>query len=101
MKPPADRPWVVRAALLSALALVVLGAELPEIHAHSANTPGLYNEDCPLARLAVPSWGLPALAPPTVPQPEALPDPRPRLAFASPSATVLWAFSSRAPPATA
>jgi hypothetical protein len=100
MKPPADRPWL-RAALLGVLALVVLGADLPEIHEHGANTPGLYNQDCPLARLAVPNWGLPALAPPTVPQPEALPNPGPPLASASPSATARWAFAPRAPPATA
>jgi hypothetical protein len=101
MKPSADRPWVVRAALLGVLALVVLGAELPEIHDHDTGTPGLYSEDCLLARLAVPSWGLPALAPPTVPQPEALPDPGPPLASASPSAMARWASAPRAPPATA
>jgi hypothetical protein len=77
MNPLADRPWSVRAALLGFLALVVLSAELPELHNHDAGTPGLYSEDCLLARLALPSWGLPALAPPTLPQPDALPDPDP------------------------
>jgi hypothetical protein len=97
----AGRPWLVRAALLGLLALVVLGAELPEIHEHGVGTSGLYNEDCPLARLAVPSWGLPALTPPTLPQPDALPDPGPARAFGAPSAPVRGAFAPRAPPATA
>jgi hypothetical protein len=92
---------LARAALLAVLALVVLGAELPEIHEHGANTLGLYNEDCPLARLAVPSWGLPALAPPSLPQPDALPDPGPPLACASSSAAARWALAPRAPPTTA
>jgi hypothetical protein len=100
MKPPADRPWFVRATLLGVLALVVLGAELPEIHEHGGSTPGLYNEDCPLARLAVPSWGMPALAPPTLPQPEVLPDPGLPPTIAAPSAAARWAFAPRAPPAT-
>jgi hypothetical protein len=101
MSPRGGRPWLARAARLGLLALVVLGAELPEIHEHGVSTPGLYNEDCPLARLAVPSWGLPALTPPTLPQPDALPDPGPALAFASPSTAVPRAFAPRAPPATA
>jgi hypothetical protein len=100
MKSPADRPWWVRAALLGLLALVVVGVELPEIHDHTG-TPGLYSEDCPLARLALPSWGLPALASPTIPQPDALPDPGPPPTVASPSAAGRWAFAPRAPPATA
>jgi hypothetical protein len=100
MKSHADRPWWVRAALLGLLALVVVGVELPEIHDHTGN-PGLYSEDCPLARLALPSWGLPALASPTVPQPDALPDPGPLPPVASPSTAGRGAFAPRAPPATA
>jgi hypothetical protein len=100
MNPLADRPWSVRAALLGFLALVVLSAELPELHNHDAGTPGLYSEDCLLARLALPSWGLPALAPPTLPQPDALPDPDPPRTVASPSGAVRSAFAPRAPPAT-
>jgi hypothetical protein len=100
MNPLADRPWSVRAALLGLLAFVVLSAELPELHNHDAGTPGLYSEDCLLARLALPSWGLPALAPPTFPQPDALPDPDPPRTVASPSWAVRSAFAPRAPPAT-
>ena len=101
MKPPADRPWWVRAALPILVALVVLGVELPELHNHDAGTPGLYSEDCLLARLAVPSWGLPAVAPPALPEPEALPDSGPPPTVASPSAEARWASAPRAPPATA
>jgi hypothetical protein len=101
MKRSADRPWLVRAALLGVLAVVLLGAELPEIHEHAAGTPGLYNEDCPLARLALPSWGLPALAPPDLPEPDPLPDPGSPRAVASPSTAARWACAPRAPPATA
>ena len=105
MRPSADRPWWVRreaAALsLGLLALVVLGVEIPEVHDHAAGTPGLYSEDCPLARLALPCWGLPGLALPTVPQPDALPDPGPPPAVALADATDRWAFAPRAPPATA
>jgi hypothetical protein len=100
MSLPADRPWPVRAAFLGLLALVVLGAELPEIHEHSAGTPGLYSEDCPLARLALPSWGLPTIVPPTAPQPDVLPEPGPPPAVALPAAAARWALAPRAPPAT-
>jgi hypothetical protein len=100
MKFSGARPWLVR-ALLGALALVVLGTELPEIHAHGTSTPGLYSEDCLLARLALPSWGLPAIAPPTVPQPDALPNPGPSPTVVVPATTDRWASAPRAPPATA
>ena len=97
----ADRPGLVRVALLGLLALVVLGADLPEIHDHAAGAPGLYNEDCPLVRLALPTWGLPALAEPTLPRPDPLPDTGPPPALAWPSATVRWAYAPRAPPTNA
>ena len=101
MKHPADRPWLVRAALLALLALVVFSTEIPEIHNHDAGTPGLYSEDCPLARLAIPSWGLPALARPILFRPEAFPDPGPPRADTSPSEAARCPFAPRAPPATA
>jgi hypothetical protein len=97
MKSSGVRRWWVR-ALLGALALVVLGTELPEIHEHGTSTPGLYSEDCLLARLALPSWGLPAIAPPTVPQPDALPNPGPSPTVVAPSATDRWASSPRLSP---
>jgi hypothetical protein len=97
MKHPADRPSPVRAALLLLVALVLLGTDIPEIHDHHAGIPGLYNEECPLARLAVPSWVLPALAPPILLQPEALSDPGPPRTVASLSAAGGCPFAPRAP----
>lgn len=77
--------------------LVLLAADLPTVHEHHA--PGVYNEDCPLARLA-------AVAP-RVPQPHAVDAPRPLTAPDAPLLTTavrpatLRAPSSapRAPPA--
>jgi hypothetical protein len=89
-----------RVALLGFLVLAVLGAELPDVHAHQAETPGFYNEECPLARLAVPGWGLPALVPDTLPQPGPVSDPAPPLALVQPAGPARPAFAPRAPPAT-
>ena len=86
------------AALLALLALAVIGAEIPDVHAHDGETPGLYNEECPLARLAVPGWGLPALAPDTLPQPDPVSDPAAAPAPADRPAAPRTAFAARAPP---
>ena len=88
-----------RAALLGFLVLAVLGTDLPDVHVHSAETPGLYNEECPLARLAVPVWGLPALVPETVLEPDRVADPAPPPALALPARATRTAFAPRAPPA--
>ena len=69
--------------------LAVLGGEIPEIHAHDDGTPGLYNEECPLARLAVRGWGLAAPAPDTLSQPD------PIAVQASPSTPVRARSSGR------
>ena len=37
-------PWGIRVAALALLTVAVLAADLPEIHPHNADTPGLYNE---------------------------------------------------------
>ena len=47
---------------LALLLVAILGADLPGVHVHDAGSASLYNEECPLARLAVPAWSLPALA---------------------------------------
>lgn len=67
------------------LALVVLAVDLPVVD-HQHNTPGLYDEDCPLVRLAA---GVPR-----VPQPHAVDAPRP---LTAPDAPLLTAA---VPPAT-
>ena len=92
MRPP-------RVLLVGLLALAVLG-EVPEIHAHDDSTPGFYNEECPLARLAVRGWGL------TTPTLGTLAEPSPIAVQASPPTPAqparpdAPAFAPRAPPAT-
>jgi hypothetical protein len=100
MMPYLDRPMEFRAAFLGLLAFVVLSTGIPEIHQHhNAHTPGLYNDVCSLARLAVPAWGLPAIPSAIVPEPCVLPDSELTVAASAPSATP-GAFAARAPPAT-
>jgi hypothetical protein len=86
------------AALLGFLVLAVLGTELPGVHLHSAETPGLYNEECPLARLAIPGWSLPALARETLGQADPVSDPAPSLPLVQPERPARSAFAPRAPP---
>jgi hypothetical protein len=86
-------PW-----LTVALALVLFGAELPVVHEHRGSTAGIYNEECPLERLAMapggavladaPDAGVPLLGLPVPPAPGA-PAPATRPSLAS---------GSRAPP---
>jgi hypothetical protein len=79
----------------------VLGADLPEIHAHDADTAGLYNEECPLGRLALRSWGLAVPTRDILPQPDPAADPAtPPRASIEPSSPPRAAFAARAPPAT-
>ena len=89
-----------RAALLALLLVAVVGADLPDVHVHDASSASLYNEACPLARLAVPAWGLPALVAETLPGPypvsEWLVAPLP-LERDCPARSP---FAARAPPAT-
>jgi len=59
-------------------ALVLLAADLPTVHEHHA--PGVYNQDCPLARLA-------AVAPRT-PLPDPIAAPRPLPVCEAPSPTL-------------
>jgi len=89
-----------RVALLGLLGLAVLGVELPDVHSHKAETPGFYNEECPLARLAVPGWGLPALARGTLLQPDPVSDPASAPTPVDLSAAPRPAFAARAPPAS-
>jgi hypothetical protein len=100
MKLFGDRAGWLRATLLGLLLLVFLGAEIPELHDHEAGTPGLYNEECPLARLAVSAWGVPVVAADTLLRPDPALDPA-----AVPSSVDLPApprtvFAARAPPAS-
>jgi hypothetical protein len=90
----------LRVVLLGLLLVVLLGAEIPEIHDHNADTPGLYNEECPLGRLAVPGWGLAAGGRDSLPQRDPASDPATLPASAEPSAAPRPAFAARAPPAT-
>jgi hypothetical protein len=85
---------------LALLTVAVLAADLPEIHSHDAETPGLYNEECPLGRLAVSRWGLAGPARDTLPQPGLASDPTAPPLSADPSGPPRAAFAARAPPAT-
>jgi hypothetical protein len=93
--PPASAGRGVGVLLGVLLAVVVLG-DLPVVHAHDA--PGLYDEDCPLERLAgaPPQVSLPQtlLLPLPVSAPEAVPT-RP---LAATGGALFAAFDSRAPP---
>jgi hypothetical protein len=100
MKSFAVRSGPLRAALLGLLASILLGTGIPEIHNHNANTAGFYSEQCPLARLAVPGWGLTAVAPDPLTQPDAIPALDLPPASAEPSA-LRPAFAPRAPPSVA
>lgn len=92
-----------RAVLLlpALVALVVLGVQVPVVHGHEGPTPGFYNEECFLERLAVGPGGA------TVPEPPAvtawLPATPLALGPATPAPPVLSRFPLRvrAPPATA
>jgi hypothetical protein len=46
------RGMTVRGAFSVLLALLVVGAEVPALHHHQSRDPALYDEECPLARLA-------------------------------------------------
>jgi hypothetical protein len=92
--------WWFRGALLSLLLLALLSAELPELHAHDGDTPGFYNEECPLGRLAVRTYGLAASAMDTARRPDPAPDAATSLAAAAPSTAPRAPFAARAPPAT-
>jgi len=77
------------------LAVVVLG-DLPVVHAHDA--PGLYDEDCPLERLAgaPPQVSLPQT--PLLPLPGLAPEAVPTRPLAATGGALFAAFDSRAPP---
>jgi hypothetical protein len=89
------RQWLCLAILLVAVA----GADVPAVHTHDAPTAGLYNDECPLTRLAVSPWSLPALSVGTLAQPEPAPDPPSPPALAERVGPPTAAFGSRAPPA--
>jgi hypothetical protein len=77
------------------LAVVVLG-DLPVVHAHDA--PGLYDEDCPLERLAgaPPQMSLPQTL--LLPLPVSVPEAVPTRPLAATGGALFAAFDSRAPP---
>jgi hypothetical protein len=81
-----------------ALVLALLATDVPVVHAHRGPDLGLYNEECPLGRLATPpSAALPDASPPTSPL-----GPAPDLASTSPApapaARPLDSSEARAPP---
>ena len=87
-------PWL---AVL--VALTLSGAAIPVVHEHAGATPGLYNEECALERLAMAPGGVLGTTPPdaTAPLP-ALVLPLPPDAPALPARPPLPS-GSRAPPA--
>jgi hypothetical protein len=86
------RRWVWPALLLAAL---VLG-DLPEVHDHDA--PGLYNEECPLARLAAPLPGVSAARAIDLPILGSTPHPAPVHPPVAWCGSSLRPFEPRAPP---
>ena len=90
-----------RAAALSlALVLALVATDLPVVHAHGGGTVGLYNEDCPLGRLATPPSAVLADASPPVSVLGPSPDPRPcRPGRTRRHAAPLDSHGARAPPA--
>ena len=50
-------PTPARSALALLVALVILGVQAPEVHEHDGLTPGFYNEQCNLERLAAGTGG--------------------------------------------
>ena len=94
-------PGPLRAALLGLLASILLGTGGPGDSRQRFNTAGFYSEQCPLARLAVPGWGLTAVAPDPLTQPDAIPALDLPPASAEPSQALRPAFAPRAPPSVA
>jgi hypothetical protein len=83
-----------------ALILALFATDLPVVHAHANGHPGLYNEECPLGRLATPPSAVlrdanqPATALGPAPDPPLTP---PAL---TPVVRPLDFHGARAPPAT-
>jgi hypothetical protein len=88
-----------RLGLAPLLALTLLAANAPPVHTHEDGTPGLYDEECQLARLAVPPRGLPPSAIDTAPVLLTTPDERPSAEPGPLPAAFPAAFGPRAPPA--
>jgi hypothetical protein len=97
----------IRAALLTrragavslALVLALVATDLPVVHAHGGAHAGLYNEECPLGRLATPpSAVLADTSPPPNTLGPALDPPLVAPAAATPS-RLLDSHGARAPPA--
>jgi hypothetical protein len=88
------------AGLLTLLLLLsVLGLDLPVIHEHRGAGEGLYNEECPLATLALTHAGFTAPAPPDgTPPPPTESAPPIAVPLHPPSPSLLLA-AARAPPA--
>jgi hypothetical protein len=90
-------PWRSIGPVL-ALVLALLATDLPVLHAHHGPDVGLYNEECPLGRLATPrSAALPEASPPTAalgpaPDPPLTPSPL------APVSQPLASHDARAPP---
>jgi len=87
-----------RSALLIFLLLALVGADAPAIHSHDATSPGIYNEECPLARLAVPAWARLAAAPEPIIQLAPVPSPALMPSVAELGSPVPPSFGPRAPP---
>jgi hypothetical protein len=82
-----------------ALVLALLATELPVVHAHDDGDVGLYNEECPLGRLATPpSAAVPDADPPATVLGPATDPPLISPALA-PAARPLGSHAARAPPA--
>jgi hypothetical protein len=77
------------------LAVVVVG-DLPVVHAHQA--PGVYDEDCPLERLAAAAPPVPLSSAPAVPQPARALESVPTGVVTATARLPFASFEPRAPP---
>jgi hypothetical protein len=93
---PRIRDWQAGALVGLILALLIVG-DLPVVHDHDA--PGLYDEDCPLARLGAVGPRASLALRPDLNLPAPAPEPAPVLTRALPSVVSPASFDPRAPPA--
>jgi len=82
--------------LLGFVLAVVVISDLPAVHAHEA--PGLYDEDCPMERLAAPAPSVSLPQALDVPAPVPAPDPVPTVPVTASVGVAFASFEPRAPP---
>lgn len=95
---PARGRGVGVAALLALLLSALLAEGIPVVHAHEAENPAIYNEECPLAGLAAQTAGAPLPSPVSSAVPLAVNQSPDLPAAPVPASSLLSSADSRAPP---